>query len=97
MFLADHSQTPYVLCLILGHFWKHVEVRYFFANDARLERRKGTKKKVAVYRQKAARRSVLQMAAKSWADGVPWEEALQIAKRVSARLVAKGKGSGKGR
>lgn len=29
MFLADHSQTPYVLCLILGHFWKHVEVRYF--------------------------------------------------------------------
>ena len=70
------------------------------AHVARLERRKGTKKKVAVYRQKAAWRSVLQMAAKSWADGVPWEEALRIAQQVSARLAkakGKGKGSGKGR
>ena len=80
-----------------GAFLETCGSEIFFANDARLERRKGTKKKVAVYRQKAARRSVLQMAAKAWADGVPWEEALQIAKRVSARLVAKGKGSGKGR
>eukprot|EP00435_Cladocopium_sp_Y103_P069847 s395_g34.t1 len=51
-----------------------------------LERRKGTAKKVAVYKSKAESRLMLQMAAKSWANGVPWDEALRIAKQVSSRV-----------
>ena len=57
-----------------------------FTPVPRLERRKGTARKVAVYRTKAESRLMLQMAAKSWANGVPWDEALRIAKQVSSRV-----------
>ena len=63
----------------------------------RLERTKGKKKMVAVYRQKAEWRTILKMAAKSWHDGVPWEEALKIAKHVAEKSAKqKGKRAGHG-
>ena len=39
-----------------------------------------------MYKTKAESRLMLQMAAKSWANGVPWDEALRIAKQVSSRV-----------
>lgn len=50
-----------------------------------------------VYRQRAEQRVVFSTAAKAWARGVPWEDALRIAKDVSKKTKAgKGKAGGKG-
>ena len=57
----------------------------------------GQRKDIVVYRQRAEQRVMFSMAAKAWARGVPWEEALKIAKDVSKKTKAgKGKGGGKG-
>lgn len=54
--------------------------------DIRLEKPKGKAKIVSSYKTKAQTRFVLRAAAQSWANGVPWEEALRIAEGVSRRL-----------
>ncbi len=49
------------------------------------------------YSKAAQSRVVLRAAAKSWANGVPWEEALRIAERAEETVKGiKGKGKGKG-
>jgi len=57
----------------------------------------GQRKDIVVYRQGAEQRVVFSTAAKAWARGVPWEDALRIAKDVSKKTKAgKGKAGGKG-
>ena len=70
----------------------------------RLERPSGKAKVIANYTRKAKSKLVLEAAAKSWANGVPWDDALRIARNMAARVDAhrqgskgKGKGRGKGR
>jgi len=62
----------------------------------RLERLKGKAKVIQKYNQKARSRMLFAAAAKTWANGVPWEESLRIAERMTSR-VAKGHGKGVGK
>ena len=48
------------------------------------------------YKKKAQSRMLFAAAAKTWANGVPWEESLKIAERMTSR-VAKGQGKGVGK
>ena len=62
----------------------------------RLERLKGKAKVIQKYKKKAQSRMLFAAAAKTWANGVPWEESLKIAERMTSR-VAKGQGKGVGK
>lgn len=53
--------------------WRHVGTRH---------KPKDSKK----YKEKADTRRMLNIAAKSWADGVPWNRALKIGKDVLKKL-----------
>lgn len=64
----------------------------------RLERPKGKAKVIQTYKMKAASSTklIMQAAAKTWINGVPWAEAWKIAERMASRLPGQGKGRGKG-
>ena len=72
---------------------------HLFGPCLRLERPSGKAKVIANYARKAKSKLVLEAAAKSWINGVPWDDALRIARNMAARVEAqrKGKGQGKGR
>ncbi len=47
------------------------------------------RKDIDRYNERAQMRLMLNIAAKSWIDGVPWEEAFQIGKDVVKKMKAK--------
>ena len=64
----------------------------------RLERPKGKAKVIQRYKKKAQSRMLFAAAAKTWANGVPWEESLRLAERMTSRVTkGQGKGVGKGK
>lgn len=62
----------------------------------RLMKPAGVAGAVASYRQKAETKIILDMAARCWGQGIPWNEALKIAetaqKRIAERVGPRSKG-----
>ena len=90
---------PYLSLLLVMPTANFLKGFHLFGPCLRLERPSGKAKVIANYARKAKSKLVLEAAAKSWINGVPWDDALRIARNMAARVEAqrKGKGQGKGR